>query len=57
MKDLEIICPHCKFSYKEDSIDYTDGEMEGEFPMDCEECKKPFIVKFETTINYLSAKK
>ncbi|MBD5589243.1 hypothetical protein [Clostridium botulinum] len=62
-KDFDIIfkenekikCPYCK--HEHDGLDYIEvGDMEGEFSMDCEKCKKPFGVDFATRIEFTTVK-
>ena len=46
-----IICPHC--NAKIVPWDYIEnGEMEGDFNMDCTECRKEFSVSFETDVKF-----
>lgn len=50
-------CPHCGMEY--DGLDFVDCEdMEGEFQMTCEneKCRKDFLVKFETIVNFVTEK-
>lgn len=51
-----IQCPHCEFIHENwwDYIEPTD--QEGDFQMDCENCKKDFDVSFKTTILFTSFK-
>lgn len=50
--DFYIECPHCHHKH-EDWQNYVEtGDMDGEFPMICDECEKEFKVKFTTTINF-----
>lgn len=56
MKTKLIVCPYCQFVH-EDSIDYIDpGDMEGEFPMDCEGCNKPLKIEFDTVVSFHTSK-
>lgn len=52
MESVNVIqCPHCWHLIEPwDFIDV--GDMEGEFEMECEECGKEFLVKFETDIRF-----
>lgn len=48
MKETVLIeCPHCNKNQIEDIYDLVDtGDQEGKFNMNCNECKKEFIVEF-----------
>lgn len=53
-----IDCPHCGHKH-ENWQDYIDtGDMEGEFPMICENetCGKEFQVKYSTEITFKVSK-
>ena len=44
-----IQCPYC--NCKIEPWEYVEtGDMDGSFKMECEKCKKPFIVNFKTDI-------
>ena len=52
MKSINIIKCH-NYSHFIEPWDFMDiGDMEGEFTMECEKCKKEFLVKFETDIKF-----
>ncbi|WP_204245812.1 hypothetical protein [Clostridium botulinum] len=54
--EFGIKCPYCDYKH-EDFQNYIDtGDMEGEFSMDCEKCKKPFGVDFVTKIEFTTKK-
>lgn len=56
MEDISIYCPYCHHKH-ENWQDYIDtGDMDGEFPVECEKCGKKFIVSFNTTIKFVSKK-
>lgn len=47
----KIKCPYCKHVH--DGFYYLElGDMEGNFSMYCEECKKSFAVDFETKAEF-----
>lgn len=51
MDDFIFECPHCQLEYE--ALDYLDtADMEGEFGMLCDGCKKEFRVEFKTTITF-----
>lgn len=46
-----IQCPYC--DCKIEPWEYVEtGDMDGSFKMECEECKKPFIVNFKTDMMF-----
>lgn len=53
--EYSIECPHCRYKHENWSDYIENGDMDGEFNMNCEECDKEFIVKFETTIKFESS--
>lgn len=56
MMDWSIDCPHCGYKH-EDWQNFIDtDDMEGEFPMNCEECGKPFQVTYWTKITFETKK-
>lgn len=56
METINIIqCPHCE--EKMECWDYIEtGDMEGDFDMDCEFCKRNFKVSFSTDIKFITSK-
>jgi len=54
MKSMDkFYCPHCSHLYEEiQDYGFDNGEMIGEFKMDCEICDKEFRVVFNTVIYF-----
>ena len=54
-KNFIIKCPWC--GHEHDGLDYVEpNDMDGDFVMDCEECKKQFAVYFKTSITFKTEK-
>lgn len=55
MESINIIqCPHCKSLIE--PWDYIEnGDMDGDFTMDCESCGKEFNVSFVTDIRFTTS--